>query len=118
MNADLLFFLLQEISSITVSDTLVKLEITGANEMHMKCFDSSSGLETHVAIPSRSLKVEGGPVLLEMKAWVFLSLGRLLQAVGTALVRLQICSQGLRIQHKPIIDSSSGCVFTLCSSIA
>ena len=117
LNADLLLFMLQEISGISVSDSLVNLEISGAGDMRMKAFDPSSGMETQIGVPSRAVKVEGGPVVLEMKAWVVLSLVRLLQGVGTALVKMQVCSQGLRVQHRPIIDSPSGCVFTLCSSL-
>lgn len=117
MNGDLLQYLVQEIGNLSNGEVVVKLEIRGGGEMGMKCFDASSGMQTEIGIPSRSIKVEGGPVVVEMKSWVMLSLSKLLQTIGTALIRIQMCSTGIRIQHKPIIDSDSGCVFTLCASI-
>ena len=123
MNADLLLFVLHELANTVASsgsvDCLVKVQLLPADgevQLRFKCADAASGMDAEIAVPGRSVKVEGDAVELDVKVWVLLSLVRLLQQIGTALVRVQLSTQAIRIQHKPIMDSTSGCVFTLLSA--
>jgi hypothetical protein len=116
-NADLLHGILTDFQStfgVGTSDASISLKISAESSMEIECVDPSSGMSMRSLVPGRSVKVEGiSDVEMWFKFWVFLSMDKILQQMGTSLVRIEFSNHMLRIEHRPIPSSNSGVAFYL-----